>query len=142
MFSKKSRICVQIRDFLFQPTPPEKIQSFLKNFKIMKIFKTVLPFVLITLFAFSCEKDECCEFPTEEVRLVWTGDYALDGCGYIFTFKNGTERKVTNEETIPERFKSETGILVTIEFDGFNTDKIRPCFTPTEYETFELKSIN
>ena len=101
----------------------------------------VLPFIFLTLFAFSCEKTEPSTFPVEEVRLQWTGDYALDGCGYIFTFKNGTGRKATNEETIPERFKSETGILVTIEYENLSADKIRPCFSPVEYETFELKSI-
>ncbi len=104
--------------------------------------KNLMLFLGLSLFALtSCDKKDADVTPTTDVTLRWDGDYALDGCGFIFVFKEGTERKATNEETIPDNFKSNTGTLVEIEYDGLDGSKIRRCFSPIEFETLNLLSV-
>lgn len=107
----------------------------------MKNFTLLFAFVLLAFIFFACDKGDSDVTPAIDVTLRWDGDYALDGCGFIFVFKDGTERKATNEETIPDNFKSNTGTLVEIEFDGLDGSKIQRCFSPVEFETFNLLSV-
>jgi len=98
----------------------------------------------ITFFVFvftSCTKNNDEAIQTTDVTLRWDGEYFIDGCSFIFVFKDGTERKATNEDTIPIEFKGNTATLVEIEFDGLDGSKIRPCFSPAEFETFNLLSL-
>lgn len=101
----------------------------------------ILLLALSSFIFFACDKSNADVTPTTDVTLRWDGEYALDGCGFIFVFKDGTERKATNEETIPDNFKSNTATLVEIEFDGLDGSKIRRCFSPVEFETLNLLSV-
>ena len=103
----------------------------------------ILLFALtVSSFTFlACDKGNSDVTPLTDVTLRWDGEPALDGCGFIFVFREGTERKATNEETIPDTFKTNTGTLVEIEFDGLDGSKVRSCFAPIEFETFNLISI-
>ena len=90
----------------------------------------------------SCDTKECCDLPPEQVTIQWTGQYIVDGCGYIFTFSDGMERKATNEETVPVRFNTGDEFQVGIEYTNLSTETIQPCFSPQKFETFELLSID
>ena len=72
--------------------------------------------------------------------LRWDGDPALDGCGFIFVFSDKTERKVKDETTIDNSFKSNSPTAVEIEYN-LTGEILRTCFAPTEFEEIELISI-
>jgi len=106
--------------------------------------KNIIFLFTLSLFCFiifGCNKSENVTTTTTDVTLRWDGEYFIDGCSFIFVFKDGTERKATNEETIPNDFKGNIATLVEIEFDGLDGSKIRPCFSPAEFETFNLLSL-
>lgn len=107
----------------------------------MKFFILVAALFVNSLVFFACSKSATDAALMADVTLRWDGDYALDGCGFIFVFKDGTERKATNEETISNNFKSNTGTLVEIEFDNLDGSSIQRCFIPIEFETFDLLSV-
>lgn len=80
-------------------------------------------YLIIILIAFSfsnCAKDENQSNENQsnekEAILKWTGAYAVDGCGY-FIEMNSKRYKPENENIIDDRFQSETGINVIIEFE-------------------------
>jgi len=105
--------------------------------------KNIIFLFTLSLFCFIIFGCNESEIPTQttDVTLRWDGEYFIDGCGFIFVFKDGTERKATNEDIIPVNFKTNTATLVEIEFDGLDGSKIRPCFSPAEFETLNLLSV-
>ena len=76
-------------------------------------------FILIILEIFSCSKDDSPLFSNNilenDAVLRWTGDYAVDGCGF-FIIINGHEYKPENESIIDDSFKMNHDIEVKIEY--------------------------
>ena len=52
---------------------------------------------------------------TKEALLIWSGDYAVDGCGFSLEFDN-KKYKPENEDIIPSDFKNNSQIKVKIRF--------------------------
>lgn len=107
----------------------------------MKLLKFSIALFLFATIIVSCKKKlDCCVFPTEDVMLRWDGEPALDGCGFIFVFSDQTERKVKDETTIDNSFKSNSPTSVEIEYE-LTGEILRSCFAPTEFEEINLISI-
>ena len=72
---------------------------------------------LITLTFVSCKKDN--ETIKDNGVLSWTGDYAVDGCGFFITI-NDHEYKPENESIIDDSYKIGGDINVLIEYQILN----------------------
>ncbi|MDX5419324.1 MAG: hypothetical protein LPK09_08900 [Hymenobacteraceae bacterium] len=85
----------------------------------MKIFIRYY-LVLVTLLLSGCQDEVCKDLEIVEAtaNLVWSGDYALDGCGY--SVQIGEQRyKPDNEEDIDESFKAKEifeGTVVKLKY--------------------------
>lgn len=74
----------------------------------------VAPLVLM-LTAFSCDKDEDLEVMESTATLVWSGDYAVDGCGFS-VYLNDRQYKPDNEQEIDNKFKAQESHTVHIKY--------------------------
>ncbi len=79
--------------------------------KLIKIFLLVFPLILLL----SCKKDDS-QIITKNGVLSWTGDYAVDGCGFFITIE-GSVFKPENETFIDDSFKTYSSIAVTVGFE-------------------------
>lgn len=74
-----------------------------------RIYLLSLSLLSALLTMTSCDKDEEDSHTTytSDALLTWSGDYALDGCGFILTI--GEEQyKPSNEQDISAQFKTAT----------------------------------
>ncbi|WP_299990981.1 hypothetical protein [uncultured Pontibacter sp.] len=79
------------------------------------IIRYALLLAAFTVSAFSCDKDEDLEVLEEVAAITWSGDYAVDGCG--FHVQIGEKRfKPANEASIDNSFKSHDPIPVEVKF--------------------------
>ncbi len=84
-------------------TKPSSMKSnIVLNKKIMSRL-LLTGFLLIALFFSSCEREDN-EILTGPGKLNWTGEYAVDGCGFFITIGDH-EYKPSNESIIGESFK-------------------------------------
>jgi len=72
-------------------------------------------FLLFLLFM-GCDKDSNDDILEANAILSWTGDYAVDGCGFFITIGE-KEYKPENESIIPESFQSSENMIVFIEYE-------------------------
>ncbi|PKV75869.1 hypothetical protein BD749_0816 [Pontibacter ramchanderi] len=72
------------------------------------------PLVLM-LTSFSCDKDDDLEVLEATATLMWTGDYAVDGCGFSI-YLNDQYYKPDNERVIGEEFKQNESYTVRIKY--------------------------
>ena len=71
-------------------------------------------FLLLPLFIFiSCDEGE--KVYTKEATLKWTGDYAVDGCGFFLEIGK-KEYKPENEDFIVAEFKVYEPVSVIVKF--------------------------
>lgn len=83
--------------------------------RLFLISSAVLAFAFIT----SCKKGDGLTFK-QEAELVWTGDYAVDGCGF-FLRMGETEYKPENESFIDGKYKVDTLTFdVIVEYKKLN----------------------
>lgn len=89
----------------------------------------------------SCDEDEEDSWQTQTVdaTLVWSGDYAVDGCGYIL-YVGETAHKPTNEQDVPDSYK--TASPAAVEAKIINYDKnIRTCMAGTAMRSIKVVSL-
>ena len=80
----------------------------------MKKLFFVLFLIVIGFLTLSCEdKNEIIVEPN--ATLIWTGDYAVDGCGF-FVEIDSVEYKPENEEIIPPAFKVDYPLSVSVQY--------------------------
>lgn len=80
----------------------------------MKLKHLTLFAVLSLIIASCCKKND--EIITTDALLLWTGEVALDGCGFLVEI-DGTQYKPENEEIIPVAFQANDTTLVKVEYD-------------------------
>lgn len=89
-----------------------------------KIFQIVL--VTILFFAFiSCEEDNQVIYE-KDARLVWTGEYDLDGCGFFIEI-DSVSYKPENEGILPPEYKTSEPLEVDVQFINLLYDIEYPC---------------
>ena len=90
----------------------------------------------------SCEKQEegCYAFETVEGIIKWSGDYAVDGCGY-FLMVGEKEYKPTNEADIPDTYKAAEwqGMPVEVKIINYRKQISSGCQLP--YQTNAAKIL-
>lgn len=83
--------------------------------------------LLLTGITFSsCKKDKPGDTITRDATLHWTGDVALDGCGFIIEIA-GTEFKPYDESVIDDSFKQQDHTEVEVEYRNNNEHKAFAC---------------
>ena len=91
----------------------------------MKNLKVLVLIVLVG-FLFSCNKNSSNEeYGKKEAILIWTGDYAVDGCGFFLQINNH-KYKPENESIIDNSFKTGS-TLVIAEYQILNKQISSAC---------------
>ncbi|MEJ8800695.1 hypothetical protein [Pontibacter sp. H249] len=100
--------------------------------------------LLISLFVFSsCEKeDESYTTETVDAVLKWSGNYAVDGCGF-FLVVGEQQYKFVNETTIPETYKESgwDGTAVEVKMINYNKKIMAGCQVPVEVNSAKILEI-
>lgn len=106
--------------------------------------KTSISLLLLTLTVFSSCKKEDSQATTETTCAIlqWTGDYAIDGCGYRL-FVDMDEHKITNEDIIPEKYKTANSNKnsVKVKLLNYHRKEIKPCQLPVELNAVKILEI-
>ncbi|AKD04109.1 hypothetical protein POKO110462_15395 [Pontibacter korlensis] len=99
---------------------------------------TVLGFVAISA---SCSKNEEGNptITTVDARLIYTGDYAVDGCGYVLQMGD-VRHKPVNESEISDSFKTKTPTEVETKIINYNKTT-RACMSMTDINTIKILEI-
>ena len=91
----------------------------------------------------SCEKEEmeveCLTVETVDATLLWSGDYALDGCGFILQVGEAAY-KPTNEKEIPASYKTTSSTRVEAKIIN-NNITVKTCRPATEMNSIEIVSL-
>jgi len=74
--------------------------------------------IFITCMVLSCDKDNS-DILKDNGVLSWTGDYAVDGCGFFITIDNN-KYKPENESIIDDSYKTVDDINVLVEYEILN----------------------
>lgn len=93
--------------------------------------KNLIFFTLISIGIFSSSCDESISCPNMEEHhpdaiLRWTGDYALDGCGYIIVMDQ-VEYKPLNENVIDPGYKLDYDVKVAVTYEIPHDEKEIAC---------------
>ena len=109
----------------------------------MKKYFVIVLLILSITFVLSCE-DENEVIINANARLIWTGDYDVDGCGF-FVEIDSVEYKPENEGIIPPQYKKDEPLDITVQYidllyeiDFFCGDLPESQSSPA----IELKSID
>jgi hypothetical protein len=76
---------------------------------------SLLALLAFMLTAFSCDKEDDLEVMEATATLIWSGDYAVDGCGFSIQL-NDKHYKPDNEQDIDAKFKTESHQTVRIKY--------------------------
>jgi hypothetical protein len=89
----------------------------------------------------SCDDDEEDSFTTETVdaTLVWSGDYALYGCGYLLQVGE-SDYKPINEMEIPDSYKYSSPAPVEAKIINFHKT-INACMAGTEFNSIKVVTL-
>ena len=89
----------------------------------------------------SCDEDDedCFTTETVDATLLWTGDYAVDGCGYIL-YVGETEFKPINEQDISDSYKNPSTTAVEVKFINYDK-KVRTCMAGVEMNSIKVVSL-
>ena len=104
--------------------------------------QTLLPLLASIIFlSTGCKKEEdtTTSVETVDATLIWTGDYAVDGCGFMLQIGD-TRHKPLNEETISSSFRENSPTEVEATIVNFHKTK-RYCMGPTEINTIKIVEI-
>jgi hypothetical protein len=106
--------------------------------------KKIIYLSALTLIVLNSCKKEDSQATTETTcaMLQWTGDYAIDGCGYRL-FVNMDEHKITNEDIIPEKYKTANSnkSSVQVKLLNYHRKEIKPCQLPVELNAVKILEI-
>ena len=106
--------------------------------------KTIICFSALTLILLNSCKKEDSQGTTETTcaMLEWSGDYAVDGCGYRL-FVNMDEYKITNEDIIPDKYKKTNSNKSSIQVKilNYHRREIKPCQLPIELNAVKILKI-
>ena len=87
-------------------------------------------FILIISVNLYCSKDDSPVSSSNIIKdngiLSWTGDYAVDGCGFFITISNH-KYKPENEWIIDASYKKSYDINVLIEYEILNRQMASSC---------------
>lgn len=72
----------------------------------------ILLSIIVLFISFSCQKRQI-EY---EAILTWTGEYAVDGCGFFIEL-NGETYKPSDESKFGDEYKTVYPIIVQIEYE-------------------------
>lgn len=86
-----------------------------KLVQMKKLTHYLIAPLLLLLTSFSCDKDDDLEIMEATATLVWSGDYAVDGCGFII-YLNDQNYKPENEQEIDNKFKNQDSQTVRIKY--------------------------
>ncbi|TPE42127.1 hypothetical protein [Pontibacter mangrovi] len=82
-----------------------------------------LPLLASIVFLCAGCKKEASDNPnieTVDATLHWTGEFAVDGCGFTLEIGN-TTHKVINDDFIPDSFKDNTPVEVEAKIVNYHT---------------------
>ncbi|WP_299708145.1 hypothetical protein [uncultured Pontibacter sp.] len=79
------------------------------------IIRCALLLVTFLSVSFSCEKCNDLEVLESTATLRWSGDYAVDGCGYSIQLGENT-LKPDNEKDIDDSFKTDGSTTVRLKY--------------------------
>jgi len=104
--------------------------------------KTGVLILICTIgFVLSCKKDNDSNNLKSDAVLTWTGDYAVDGCGFFVTI-NDHEYKPENEAVIDDNYKSGSSNVI-VEYQLSNRKIESACGDlPTSTMTDGIKIIS
>ena len=105
-----------------------------------RIFILCLTTLTSLLLLVSCEEEEIESITVETIdaTLAWSGDYALDGCGYILQVGEA-EYKPSNEKDISSSYK--TSPPTRVEAKIINNKTVKACSTGEEMNNVEVVSL-
>lgn len=101
--------------------------------------RKLIPFLILFLIL-GCEDEENKILETDAL-LRWTGDFAVDGCGFFIDIGEH-EYKPEDELAIPDSLKIDTGVDVFIKYELLDEPIEFSCgFQPQEIDGLKLHSI-
>ncbi|MHA6248165.1 hypothetical protein ACXYMU_09535 [Pontibacter sp. CAU 1760] len=106
-----------------------------------KLYLYSLALLAALLSLTSCDDEEGCELDlrTVEATLHWTGDYAIDGCGYILKIGD-VDHKPENEDDIPDSYKTYPPTAVEAKIIDYNTT-VRTCQAGEEMKSIKVVEL-
>lgn len=106
-----------------------------------RLFLLSRAILLSLLLLTSCGEGEedCFTTETIDATLVWTGDYALDGCGYILVVGEA-EHKPENEQNIPYSYKTTSPTAVEAKIINYGR-QVTTCMTGVEMTSIKVLSL-
>lgn len=95
----------------------------------------------IILFCSGCKKDEdsFTSVETVDATLRWTGDYAVDGCGFMLQIGD-TRHKPVNENDISSSFRENSPTEVEATIINYHKTQ-RYCMVQTGINTIKIVEI-
>ena len=108
----------------------------------MKKYLLVGIIIVSALIINSCDEGNEVSY-ARNAKLIWTGDYEVDGCGF-FVEIDSIKYKPENEEIIPPDFKSYDTLTVTLQYLDLHHEIETYCFSPTPImeKAIEIISID
>lgn len=93
-----------------------------------RLFLLSLSMLSSLLLLTSCDEDDedCFTTETVDATMQWTGDYAVDGCGYIL-YVCEAQFKPTNEQDISDSYKTASPAAVEVKFINYDK-KVRTLY--------------
>lgn len=79
----------------------------------MRLFRLTILLLCFSLFLSCDEKNDIIFVP--DAKLIWTGDYDVDGCGF-FIESYGNIYKPENEGIIPPEYRVSDSLSITVQF--------------------------
>lgn len=101
----------------------------------------ILFLISISAIFWSCTKNNDSKYLKSEGVLLWTGDYAVDGCGFFITIDDH-KYKPENESFIDETYKSERCNVVVVYQLSDHTIESACGDSPTLLSTDGIKIIS
>ena len=106
-----------------------------------RLFILSLSILSSLLLLTSCEEEivECLIVETVDATLIWSGDYALDGCGFILQIGEN-EYKPSNEQDISASYKTSSPTRVEAKIIN-NNRTVNTCMTGAEMNSIKIVSL-
>ncbi len=110
---------------------------------MIKNLNVFLSLFLVSVLLFSCQDQPNNNLKAKAI-LLWTADYAVDGCGF-FIIIGDKKMKIENESIVPDSYKLHDSTWVNIEYESFQKTMAFNCGDlpySVSYEVITLKSIS
>jgi len=111
----------------------------------MRFLSSICPILFFALLLLtSCKKDNEEDYTTRETLdavLIWRGDPALDGCGFVLRFSN-EDHKPINWNEISESYKTQSSTAVEATIINYHTKTWAFCSVSTVDDINKIKVIS